>query len=95
MQAARPLTDLAILLHEADNVATALVDVPAGEYALPAGRGGEAITVPEDIAAGFKLAVAPIAAGGQVTKYGHRIGTATVDIRPGECVHVHNLASGV
>ena len=87
------LADFAIILNEADNVATALVDVPPGTYAL-AGE-GRSVTVPEPIAAGFKLALAAIPAGQPVCKYGYPIGTAQADIEPGECVHVHNLASSL
>ena len=88
----RRLADVALVLNERDNVATALVDVPAGTYATGDGR---AVHVPEPVRAGFKLAIAPVAAGAAVRKYGYPIGTATRDIAPGECVHVHNLASGV
>ena len=88
----RRLAELAVVLNERDNVATALVDVPAGEYVLDDGR---AVPVGEEVRAGFKLASAAVAAGEEVCKYGYVIGTAKRDIGPGECVHVHNLASGV
>ena len=81
-----PLTDFAVILHERDNVATALVDVPPGDYA-------PTLTVPEEIPAGFKLAVAPIGSGQKIYKYGYVIGVAREDIQPGRCVHVHNMAS--
>ncbi|MFW5732612.1 MAG: UxaA family hydrolase [Planctomycetota bacterium] len=86
------LTDYAVLLDGSDNVATALRDVPGGAYALPS---GEPLDVPEPIPSAFKLAVEPIARGETIRKYGYPIGTATVDIAPGEQVHVHNLTSTV
>ena len=94
MSTHRCLTDRAIVLNEKDNVATALVDMPPGEYILE-GRGERTVTLVEQVPAGFKLALAPIAAGEEVIKYGYAVGTAQADIRPGECVHVHNLASSV
>jgi hypothetical protein len=42
---------------------------------------------------GHKVALVPIAAGEKVCKYGAPIGSATRQIRPGEHVHTHNLAS--
>lgn len=89
----RRLADCAIVLNGRDNVATALVDMPAGRYAL--GAGGGPIDVPQDVRAGFKLAVRPIGLGERVVKYGYVIGLATEEIHPGQCVHVHNLASSV
>jgi len=44
----------------------------------------------EDVRAGHKIARAPIAVGGIVTRYGEPIVRATGAIRPGEWVHVHN-----
>src|SRR5690606_15764332 len=41
---------------------------------------------------GHKVAIAPIAEGEPVLKYGQIIGYATRAIRPGEHVHLHNLA---
>ena len=94
MTSAKSLTDHAVILSDRDNVATALVDMPPGEYVL--GDGGErTVTLTEAVAAGFKLALAPIAAGRPVYKYGYAIGTASADIQPGQCVHVHNLDSAV
>ena len=95
MSGIRCLADCAIRLSEKDNVVTALVDMPAGPYALDAGGEAGEVVLPEDIPAGFKVALAPIAAGAEVVKYGYTIGTARADIRPGDRVHVHNMASSV
>ena len=93
MQPQPKLADHAIVLNEKDNVATALVDMPAGEYAL--GAAGGTIALPEPIRAGFKVAVAHVAPGETVYKYGYPIGTAKHDIRPGRRVHVDNIVSSV
>src|SRR3546814_1135957 len=79
----------ALRIHEADNVATAIADIAPGE-ALFADRDIRAAVAVER---GHKIALAPIARGEAVTKYGFSIGTATADIAPGEHVHSHNLAT--
>ena len=80
----------ALVIHDRDNVATAL-------EALEAGRrldfGTRSIVVAERIPSGHKVALELIAAGTPVVKYGSPIGTATAHIEPGRHVHVHNVAS--
>lgn len=44
---------------------------------------------------GHKIALAPIAEGEQVIKYGFPIGIATTDIAEGDWVHSHNLRTGL
>ncbi len=44
-----------------------------------------------DIPIGHKLAIAPLAAGDTVIKYGVDIGRAVADIGVGEHAHVHNI----
>jgi len=73
-----------------DNVAAATTTLEAGESIT---LGGRAVAVPVRVPTGHKVAVAPIAAGEKVVKYGAPIGSATRDIGPGEYVHTHNLAS--
>ena len=87
--------DYAVILSDKDNVATALVDLPAGDYMIGSGGDQTAITVPGDIKAGFKLALSDIREGESIYKYGYVIGLATEDIEKGEYVHVHNLISSV
>lgn len=89
------LTDYAIILSDRDNVATALVDLAAGDYVLDSGAGQDMVGVPDVIKAGFKLALSDIRKGEPVYKYGYVIGVATADIEKGHCVHVHNLVSSV
>jgi altronate dehydratase small subunit len=77
-------------LSPQDNVSAATVTIAAGETVLIDGR---SVTVDQRILTGHKVAVAPIAAGENVLKYGIPIGSATAAIQPGEYVHTHNLKS--
>ena len=95
MSQCRNLADYAVILSEKDNVATALVDLPAGDYIYGPEESRTTITVPEDIRAGFKLALSDISKSRPVYKYGYVIGLARVDIKKGDCVHIHNLISSV
>ena len=95
MSQCRNLKDYAVVLSEKDNVATALIDLPAGDYMFESGENQTTITVLEDIKAGFKLALLDIGKGESIYKYGYVIGLATADIEKGRCVHVHNLISSV
>jgi len=83
-----------ILLHEKDDVATALVDLALGETvrATLDDRTVE-VVLREDIAFGHKVALRDIAQGEEVLKYGMPIGRALCDIHTGEWVHVHNCRS--
>jgi altronate dehydratase len=80
----------ALVISARDNVATALETLEAGRSV---DLGAVTVTVLERIPHGHKLALAPIAAGQPVVKYGSPIGLATCDIAAGTHVHVHNLAS--
>jgi hypothetical protein len=77
-------------LAPTDNVAVATAEFKIGEAAS---LDDAQIPVLDLIPLGHKVAVAPIAAGQKVCKYGCPIGTATRSIRVGEHVHVHNLKS--
>ena len=81
-------------INPIDSVVMAMSDLLVGE-ALDLGDGQDSLdaVTREPIPFGHKIAVAPIAAGDQVTKYGASIGVATQDILPGEHVHSHNLAT--
>jgi altronate hydrolase len=79
----------AILLHADDNVAIARVPLSPGQRLELAGR---TVTVVEPIPAGHKVALAAVAEGENVLRYGQRIGRARVPIEPGRHVHMHNLA---
>ena len=95
MSQCRNLTDYAVVLSEKDNVATALIDLPAGDYILSSGESGTYITVTQDIRAGFKIALSDISKSEPVYKYGYVIGLAIADIKKGDCVHIPNLISSV
>src|SRR5262245_53993388 len=84
----------AALLDPSDDVATALVDLPAGtRLTLRNGMFACDVTIAEPIALGHKFAVHAIGAGQRVRKYGEAIGRAMGDIAVGAWVHVHNLES--
>ena len=77
-------------LHPSDNVAVALADLEMGEVLdLPPGR----VVVGPRIPFGHKVAVAAVAVGEEVRKYGEVIGLANAPISPGDHVHVHNVES--
>ncbi|HEX9245211.1 MAG TPA: UxaA family hydrolase [bacterium] len=91
MSAARPV---ALLLDARDTAAIALAPLQPGT-AVEVRRGGESVRVVAEtlIPFGHKIAVASMAAGAPVIKYGEVIGVATAEIRPGQHVHVHNVRS--
>jgi len=79
----------AIHLHPTDNVAVARVPLQAGQALRVEGKGLE---VRDFVAAGHKVALAPIRAGEAVRRYGQVIGRAKADIATGQHIHTHNLA---
>lgn len=81
----------AIRVHDADNVATAIADIAAGERLFA----DSTVRASVDLGRGHKVAIEPVARGAAVIKYGFPIGTATTDIAPGEHVHSHNLATAL
>lgn len=80
-------------LHSQDNVATALDALAKGSMALVSVGDGptETIELLEDIPFGFKFATQNISPGAPVIKYGELIGVASVAIRAGALVHIHNI----
>ncbi|WP_293971533.1 UxaA family hydrolase [Sphingomonas sp.] len=78
----------AIRTHPADDVATMLADVAAGETVM---LEGTAFTALQPIGRGHKMALHAIAEGEAIHKFGSPIGHATSAIAPGEHVHSHNL----
>ncbi len=84
----------AILLHPRDNVATALIDLAAGEVVILLSQNqNREVTLLQDVRLGHKFALRDIAEGENVLKYGMPIGRAMQAIRMGEHVHTHNLVS--
>ena len=81
-----------IRIHRADNVAVALADLRAGEsYQVD----GEDLVLLEDIPFGHKAALADLAEGEDVMKYGAPLGHAVRNIRRGEHVHTQNLRTNL
>ncbi len=78
----------ALRLHDTDNVMIALHPIPKGTVLIGS------VTAAEDIPAGHKVAVAAVAPGAPILKYGQIIGAASAAIQPGDHVHVHNLGMG-
>ena len=63
-------------INENDNVVVALNTIPAGtEIAVETPEGTKNVTSLEEIPAGHKMAVCDIPEGGEVIKYGYRIGS--------------------
>lgn len=78
-----------------DNVVTTVAAAPVGSAVIWGTEEQECITAVNNIPAYHKVAVAKICQGDAVKKYGHCIAIASMDIQPGEHVHVHNCSSMV
>lgn len=81
-----------IKIHENDNVIVALKELAAGEKVSAA---GVEVTALETIPAGHKMAITDIPEGGDVVKYGFRIGNAKEAIAAGRWVHTHNVKTAL
>lgn len=89
-----PTKSKAIVINEKDNVATAIMDLEAGEIVFVPIRGHlEKIQILSRIPIGHKFALRAMEAGEEVIKYGEPIGRSTRQIARGEHVHVHNVVS--
>jgi altronate dehydratase small subunit len=87
---------IALKVHDNDNVATIFaLGVSGGTnvYIKDKKGGAEAVVAAGVIPYGHKIAAAPITKGAKIVKYGEVIGAATLDIKKGEHVHVHNMES--
>jgi altronate hydrolase len=82
----------ALQITPGDSVATLIEPVAAGE---PVTVGDRTIVALGDIPRGHKVALAALAAGADVIKYGVAIGHATQPIAVGAHVHTHNLATNL
>jgi hypothetical protein len=81
-------------LSPSDNVATLLAPVEAGgRVAIDTSNGEVQLQAREAIALGHKIALADLAPGDLVIKYGQCMGVATTPIARGQWVHVHNVRS--
>ncbi|MBP5153361.1 MAG: altronate dehydratase [Lachnospiraceae bacterium] len=79
-----------IRINPEDSVIVALSEIKTGDIVFIDGKSTKAVN---NIPAGHKMAVCDIKEGESVIKYGEPIGKAKCDIRVGEHVHVHNLAT--
>jgi len=84
----------AIVIHPADDVAVVVGDVPEGGVVEAQSSAGlRTITATQPIPTGHKIALRDVPSGSPLRKYGEKIGLALQDIRTGDHVHLHNLAS--
>jgi altronate hydrolase len=79
-----------IRLHPSDPVGVALRDLQPGDELTV---DGQTVRVADPVPLGHKIALAPIAKGKQVRKYGQTIGVTTQPVEPGQWVHSHNLTN--
>ncbi|HSD85324.1 MAG TPA: altronate dehydratase family protein [Anaerolineae bacterium] len=86
-----PLSEATVRLHPRDNIVIVKTSLQAGTR-LSSAR--DDLRVQQTIPSGHKLAVAPIAKGDVVRRYGQIIGFAARPIAPGDHVHSHNLSVG-
>ncbi len=89
VQSNLPFDDVAIRLNAGDNVAIARRPLQPGTV-LETGDG--VLNLRDFVTDGHKFALADLAAGERVSRYGQTIGFATRDIQAGDHVHTHNLA---
>lgn len=79
-----------LLLSESDNVLVALGPLAIGVHRV---SDGSNVAVGTPVTLGHKIARQTIEAGEKVLKYGVCIGSASIRIKAGEHVHVHNMQS--
>lgn len=87
---------LALKVDDRDNVATIFANniTDGTEVEIRDKKGNtEKVCVSGDVPYGHKIAVCAIQAGEPVYKYGESIGAASVDIKKGEYVHIHNMVA--
>ena len=90
----RKVDGRAILLHQKDDVATALRPLDAGEEVTATlGSRSVSVVLQESIEFGHKFSLRTIEQGEDVLKYGLPIGRALVRIDTGKWIHVHNCQS--
>lgn len=77
-----------LVLNPGDNVGVALVNLDVGT------RTAQGVTTVKRVPKGHKFALAAIAAGEPVTKFGQIIGFASKAIAAGDWVHEHNTGMG-
>ncbi len=81
-----------IRIHPDDKVAVALCPLEAGTVVSLDGR---EITLLEQIPQGHKFALADLAEGESVIKYGYPIGIMKAPVKAGGWIHVHNMKTAL
>ena len=77
-------------LHPTDNVCIAVRNLESGEKVT---AGGKTVAVNGAIRMGHKVALAPIAIGKPILRYGQTIGFASQAVAPGDWIHTHNTTA--
>jgi len=80
--------EVAILLHESDDLAVLKKAVKTGDELV---NGAIRLEIRQDLRAGHKIATRDLAARRVIRKYGQVIGMANGSIAAGEHIHTHNL----
>jgi altronate dehydratase small subunit len=85
----------AFIIDPKDNVGTLFIQdgTPGKKIAVQVSGKPAQLELRENVPFAHKFAIRRISKGDQVIKYGYSIGTATVDIEPGQHVHIHNTES--
>jgi altronate dehydratase len=86
----------AIVMNSKDNVATLLAGVDLGGTVTVKSTSGDVqneLVARQPIPFGHKIALADIAKGEKIIKYGEVIGEASNSIARGDHVHIHNVRS--
>lgn len=84
-----PFGDVAVRLTAGDHVAIAKQSLLPGTILLL--EDGSELRVTQMVPTGHKVAIADVAEGDPVVRYGQQIGFATQEIKVGQHVHVQNL----
>ncbi len=91
-----PERKIALKVNDKDNVATIFANnVSSGDKIEIRDKKGtiDYVNIHESIPYGHKIAVKDICIGEDIIKYGEEIGIATIEIKKGDYVHIHNLDS--
>ncbi len=80
-------------INDNDNVIVALQKLSRGTEVIL--EDGSSVTANVEVPAGHKMAIQDIPAGGEVIKYGYRIGNAKEDIKSGDWIHTHNVKTAL
>lgn len=83
----------AFQIDRKDNVATALTEIPVGRFALLGEVVETDMQAVDKVSIGHKVALCDISQNEMIIKYGIPIGKATIAIKKGQWVHLHNMCS--